>query len=62
MAKINNYRYAAIKPLKNKFVKLNKLLKSFSHLELREYFLQRIEFRDKKKKINLIKKMRMILI
>ena len=49
MVKINSYRYAAIKPLKNKFVKLNKLLKSFSHLDLREYFLQRIEFRDIKK-------------
>ena len=46
MVKINNYRYAA---RKNKFVKLNKLLKSFSHLELREYFLQRIEFKDIKK-------------
>ena len=32
IVKMNNYIYAAIK---NKFVKLNNLLKSFSHLELR---------------------------
>ena len=31
-----------MKPFKNKFVKLDKLLKSFSHLELREYILQKI--------------------
>ena len=37
IAKINNHRYAAIKPLKNKFVKLNKILESFSHIELREH-------------------------
>ena len=46
IVKINNYIYAAIKPLKNKFVKLNKLIKSFSHLELRYYFLQRTKFKD----------------
>ena len=42
VAKINNYRYAAVKPQKNKFIKLNELLKSFSHLELREHILQNI--------------------
>ena len=31
-----------MKPFKNKFVKLDKLLKSFSHLELREFILQKI--------------------
>ena len=40
--KINNYRYAAIKLPKNKFIKLNELLKSFSHLELREHIIQNI--------------------
>ena len=40
IVKIDNHKYAAIKPLKDKFIKLNKLLKSFSHLELREYILQ----------------------
>ena len=40
IVKLNNYKYAAIKPLKNKFIKLTKKLESFSHLELREYILQ----------------------
>ena len=40
IVKLNNYKYAAIKPLKNKFIKLTKILESFSHLELREYILQ----------------------
>ena len=29
--KINNNRYAAIKPIKNKSIKLNELMKSHSH-------------------------------
>ena len=40
--KIDDDRYAAIKPLKDKFIKLNELLNSFSHLELGEYILQNI--------------------
>ena len=40
IVKIDNDGYAAIKPLKDKFIKLNKLLKSFSHLEIREHILQ----------------------
>ena len=35
IVKINNNRYAAVKPLKNRFIKLNELLESFSHSELR---------------------------
>ena len=42
IAKINNYRYTAIKPFKNKFVKFDKLLKSFSHIELKENILLNI--------------------
>ena len=42
VVKINNYRYAAVKPQKNKFIKLNELLQSFSHLELREHMIQNI--------------------
>ena len=42
IVKINNYRYAAVKPLKNKLIKLNELLKSFSHLKLREHIIQNI--------------------
>ena len=42
IVKINNHGYAVIKPLKNKFVKLNTILESFSHIELREHILQNI--------------------
>ena len=42
IVKINNYRYTAMKPFKNKFVKLDELLDSFPHLDLREYILQKI--------------------
>ena len=42
IVKINNYRYAAVKPLKNKLIKLNELLKYFSHLKLREHIIQNI--------------------
>ena len=39
---MKNDRFAAIKPLKIKFIKLHKLLESFSHIELREHILQSI--------------------
>ena len=39
---MKNDRYAAIKPLKNKFIKVDKLLESFLHVELREHTLQNI--------------------
>ena len=42
IVKLKDDRYAAIKPLKNKFIKLNKILESFSHAELREHILQNI--------------------
>ena len=42
IVKLKNNRCAAIKPLKNKFIKLNKLLASFLHIELREHTLQNI--------------------
>ena len=42
IVKLKDNRYAAIKPLKNKFIKLNNLLESFSHIELREHILQNI--------------------
>ena len=41
IVKIDNNRNAAIKPFKNKFVKLDELLKSFSHLVLKESMSQR---------------------
>ena len=42
IVKLKNDRYAAIKPLKNKFIKLDKLLASFSHIELKEHMLLNI--------------------
>ena len=30
-----------MKPHKNKFMQLNKILKSFSHMELKEYILKK---------------------
>ena len=44
-------KYAAVKPLKNKFIKLDKLLESFLHLELREHILQNI-LKNKIEEIN----------
>ena len=38
IAKINNYRYAEIKPLKNKSITLNEFMQLHSHLELRNLF------------------------
>ena len=40
IAKINNHIYHAIKPLQNKYIKLNKLLKTFSQEELSSHLLQ----------------------
>ena len=59
IVKIDNNRNAAIKPFKNKFVKLDELLKSFSHLELKEFMSQKcfqnkidgIELKNEKKLI-----------
>ena len=33
---MKNNRYVALKPFKNKFMRLEKMLKSFSHKELKE--------------------------
>ena len=59
IVKIDNNRNAAIKPFKKKFVKLDELLKSFSHLELKEFMSQKyfknkidgIELKNEKKLI-----------
>ena len=42
IVKFKNNRYAALKRLKNKFIKLDNMLTSFSHKELREHILQHI--------------------
>ena len=39
---LKNNRYATIKPLKNKYTQLNGILKSFPHMELKEYVLNLI--------------------
>ena len=44
VVKINNNRYHAIKPQKDKNLKLTKLLKSFTHEELTEYILSKLTF------------------
>ena len=43
---LKNNRYAALKPFKNKFMRLEKMLKSFSHKELKEYILSHINSND----------------
>ena len=43
---MKNYRYAAIKPLKIKFTHLEKMLKSFSHKEIKEYILNHIHINN----------------
>ena len=51
--KLRNNRYAALKPLKNKFIKLDKVLAFFSHKELRERILQYI-FKNKINDVDII--------
>ena len=40
IVEINNHRYHAKKPLQNKYIKLNKLLKTYSQEELSSHLLQ----------------------
>ena len=42
IAKLKNNRYSAFKLLKNKFIKLDRILTPFSHIESREHILQSI--------------------
>ena len=44
--KSNNHRYHAIKPLQNKYIKLNKLLKTYSQEELSSHLLQKLKKQD----------------
>ena len=46
IVQLKNNRYATLKPLRNKFMRLEKILKSFSHKELKEYILNRIHTND----------------
>ena len=42
IVKINNRRYQALKPNKDKYIRLKQLLKQFIHKELKEYILSKI--------------------
>ena len=42
IVKINNQRYQAIKPVKDKYLQLKELLKQFTHKELKEYIQSKI--------------------
>ena len=46
IVQLKNNRYAALKPLRNKFMRLEKTLKSSSQTELKEYILIRIHTND----------------
>ena len=46
IVQLRNNTYAALKPPKNKFMRLDKMLKSFSHKKLKEYILSRINSND----------------
>ena len=46
IVQLKKNKYAALKPVKNELLKLEKLLKSFSHKELKEYILNRIISND----------------
>ena len=40
--KINDNRYAGIKPIKDKYIKLKEILRLFTHEELKEYIMNKI--------------------
>ena len=46
IVQLKNNRYAALKPLTNKYMRLEKMLKSFSHKESKEYILNCIHSND----------------
>ena len=48
IVQLKSNRYAALQP-KNKFMRLDKMLKSFSHKEFKEYILSHINSNDSNK-------------
>ena len=42
IVKMNNHRYHAIKPNKDKYIKLKEVLNLFTHKELNEYILNKV--------------------
>ena len=46
IVQLKNNRYAALKPFGNKFTRLEKMLKSFSHKELKDYIINHVNSND----------------
>ena len=46
IVQLKNNRYAALKPFENKFTWLEKMLKSFSHKELKDYIINHVNSND----------------
>ena len=44
IVKINNHRYHALKPNKNKYIELKELLKLFTRKELLEFILNKVSY------------------
>ena len=42
IVKLKDYRYATIKPIKNKYIRLKEILQSFSHKEICDMIMQKI--------------------
>ena len=42
IVKLKNNRYAALKPIKNKYIKLKEILESFSHKEISDFIKKKI--------------------
>ena len=46
IVKLKDYRYATIKPMKNKYIRLKEILQSFSHKEICDMIMQKIIFNN----------------
>ena len=44
IVKINNHRYNALKPNKDKYIQLENVLKLFTHKELTDYLLRKVSY------------------
>ena len=42
IVKINDHRYAGIEPAKNELIRFNEFIKSYTHTELKNMFMQKI--------------------
>lgn len=46
IVKLKDYRYATIKPMKNKYIRLKEILQSFSHKEICDMIMQKMIFNN----------------